>query len=101
MGEQFYQQDLQRLTGSQKSIKISNQIKRKLLIKNLNHDMVSWNQLVDQMPVRPYLVEVDKLLEKNIQAYNGLCEYLNITPLSQTQFTDIIDRYNSKQWKRF
>lgn len=101
LGEQFYQQDLQRLTGSQKSIKISNQIKRKLLIKNLNHDMVSWNQLVDQMPVRPYLVEVDKLLEKNIQAYNGLCEYLNITPLSQTQFTDIIDRYNSKQWKRF
>jgi hypothetical protein len=101
MDEKFYQPHLQRLTGAQRSIKLTNQIKRKLLIKNLNHDIISWDQLVDQMSVRPYLVEIDQLLEKNIHAYNRLCEYLNITPLAQEQFTNIIDRYNSKQWKRF
>jgi len=101
MGEQFYQRDLRRLIGSQKSIKISNQIKRKLLIKNLNHDLVTWDELKNQMPRTPYLVQVDQLLEKNFDTYTDLCKYLHITPLSQNKFTDIINRYNSKQWKRF
>jgi hypothetical protein len=101
MGEQFYQRDLHRLIGSKKPIKISNQIKRKLLIKNLNHDLITWDELKNQMTITPYHVQVDQLLEKNFDTYTELCKYLHITPLSQHKFTDIINRYNSKQWKRF
>jgi hypothetical protein len=100
-GEKFYQQHLQRLFDTQKTLPISNQIKRTLLIKNLNHDVVSWQQIKNQMRVPPHLVQIDQLLDKDFDAYLSLCQYLGITSMDQNKFCDLIDNYNSKQWKRF
>lgn len=100
-GDKFYQQHLTRLINSPPAAKINNRIKRKILINNLNHDVVGWNQLATQMKLPPHQVEVDKLLEKNFDTYNHMCQYLNTTPMSQDKFNKIIDTYNSRQWKRF
>lgn len=100
-GDEFFQQDLKRLLGTQKSIEITNQLKRKQLIRNLNHDVISWEELQNQMKTTPYKLEIDQILEKNFNSYLSLCEYLKITPVEQDQFSQIIDTYNSKQWKRF
>jgi hypothetical protein len=100
-GDQFYQQDLKKLFGTKKTLKISNQLKRMQLIKNLNHNLVSWQELKDQMKTMPYLVEIDQLLNKNFNAYKNLCAYLNITPMQENKFYNLIDKYNGKQWKRF
>jgi hypothetical protein len=100
-GDKFYQQQLSKLINSPSTASVNNRVKRKLLVNNLNHVMISWKQLVAQMKIPPHQVEVDKLLEKNFDAYTNMCEYLNITPMSQDKFTELIDTYNSKQWKRF
>jgi hypothetical protein len=100
-GDKFYQQQLNKLINSPATVKINNRIKRKLLVNNLNHEVISWKQLAAQMKIPPYQVEVDKLLEKNFNVYTNMCGYLNITAMSQDKFTELIDTYNSKQWKRF
>jgi hypothetical protein len=101
LGDKFYQQDLIRLINAPPKAKVSNRIKRKLLINNLNHDVVSWEQLTAQMKMPTCQIEVDKLLDKNFDVYNNMCQYLNITAISHSKFNKIIDIYNSKQWKRF
>jgi hypothetical protein len=101
MGDKFFQHDLSRLINAPPTVEINNRIKRKLLINNLNHNVISWEQVVAQMKIPPYQVEVDKLLEKDFDMYTNMCEYLNITPMSQDKFIELIDTYNSKQWKRF
>ena len=99
--ETFYQKNLQKLLDTQKTVTITNQLKRIQLIKNLNHHVVTWEQIVDRMQTSPYLVEIDQILEKNYSCYTDLCSYLQITPLAQDAFQELINRYNSKQWKRF
>lgn len=101
MGEKFYQQDLQRLLGSQKTFKITNQIKRKQLINNLNHHVVTWEEMQGQMKLAPFRVEIDRLLAKDFTVYTELCQYLTITPMTVERFSQLIDTYNSRQWKRF
>jgi hypothetical protein len=101
MGDKFFQHDLSRLINAEPTARITNRIKRKLLINVINHDVISWEQLVAKMKMPPYQVEVDKLLEKDFDVYTNMCEYLNITAMSQDKFTKLIDTYNSKQWKRF
>lgn len=100
-GDDFFQQDLQRLLGTQKNIVLNNQMRRTQLIKNLNHSVVSWQQVQDHMQVEPFLLEVDQLLEQNFDVYQRLCQYLQITPIDQDRFNNTIHRYNQKQWKRF
>lgn len=101
MGDEFYQKDLQRLLNTQKILPVSNQMKRMQLIKNLNHHVVGWQEIKTQMKTQPYLVEIDQLLEKNFSTYQNLCGYLKVTAMPQTRFNDLINKYNSKQWKRF
>lgn len=100
-GDDFFQQDLKRLLGTQKNISLNNQMRRTQLIKNLNHNVVSWEQVQNCMRVEPFLLEVDQLLEQNFNVYQQLCQYLQITPIDHDRFNNIIDRYNQKQWKRF
>jgi hypothetical protein len=100
-GDNLYQRDLDKLFGTQKHRSISNQIKRTLLIKNVNHDVVGWTQVKNQMKIQPHLVQIDQLLDKNYSAYKDLSSYLAITPIAEDKFCRLIDQYNSKQWKRF
>lgn len=101
MGDKFFQHDLSRLINAEPTARITNRIKRKLINNVINHDVISWEQLVATMKIPPYQVKVDKLLEKDFDVYTDMCEYLNITAMSQDKFTKLIDTYNSKQWKRF
>ena len=100
-GDAYYQRDLSRLLGTQSAVKINNRIKRKLIVNNLNHDVVSWEEVSQQMKTAPYCLNVDQILEKNVDCYKNMCAYLNITPISTNEFLEIINKYNSKQWTRF
>jgi hypothetical protein len=100
-GESFFQQDLQRLFRIQKNFKIDDRIKRTQLIKNMNHQMYNWKEIQMQMKISPFLIEIDRWLDKDFDAYKSMCDYLNITPISSKKFISIIDNYNIRQWKRF
>jgi hypothetical protein len=100
-GDKLYQQDLDRLFDTKKSIPVSNQIKRNLLIKNVNHHVVEWKQVKKQMKTASYLLPVDQLLDKDYSIYTDLCKYLTLSPMTQDKFDYLINQYNSKQWKRF
>lgn len=100
-GDDFYQQDLQRLFGTQKVFALTNQIKRTQLIKNLNHQVVSWQQIQNNLRTTPFLVKIDRLLDKDYLTYVELCNYLKISPMDDCKFYNIISKYNQRQWKRF
>jgi len=100
-GDSFYQKDLQKLLATQKTVRLSDQIRRIQLIKNLNHHVVSWQEIQNKMVMQPYLLQVDKLLGQDFDAYLQLCTYLRITPMGQSKFKNIINKYNQRQWKRF
>jgi hypothetical protein len=100
-GDNFYQQDFQKLVGTQKIFKLDNRIKRVQLIKNLNHHVVSWSQIQNTMRTKSFLVEIDRLLDKDYLTYLELCNYLKISPIDDQKFYKIISRYNQQQWKRF
>jgi len=100
-GDNFYQKDLQKLLATQKTVRLTDQIRRIQLIKNLNHHVVSWKEIQNKMVMQPYLLQVDKLLGQDFDAYLQLCIYLRITPIGQCKFENIINKYNQQQWKRF
>jgi hypothetical protein len=100
-GDAWYQRNLSQLLGAPSTVKIDNRIKRKLLINNFNHNVVTWSDVLEKMQLTPYCVNVDQLLEKKFDSYTNMCVYLNITPISENKFTELIDKYNSKQWTRF
>lgn len=100
--QDFYRQSVTGLLGNNyDSDKIDQRIKRLVIIKNLNHHVYSIDELTQVLQVAPYPVQVDQILEGNYSEYTGMCEYLGITAIPTVEFTDIINQYNSKQWKRF
>ena len=100
-GEQYYINDFQQLTKSNKIKTVGNRIKRHLLIRNFNHDVKSYEECTQVLKTTPHQFDLDRLLENDYSTYTDLCKYLNISPMRSEQLTDIITRYNSKQWNRF
>jgi GTP:adenosylcobinamide-phosphate guanylyltransferase len=100
-GEDYYVNDLQRILKSNKMPTVNDTIKRNLLIRNFNHDLKSYEECVAVLKTPPHKLDLDQLLKQNYKTYTGLCDYLGITPIEQDKFTEIIDNYNNKQWKRF
>ena len=100
-GEDYYVNDLQRILKSNKMPTVNDTIKRNLLIRNFNHNLKSYEECVAVLKTPPHKLDLDQLLKQNYKTYTGLCDYLGITPIEQDKFTEIIDNYNNKQWKRF
>jgi hypothetical protein len=100
--QNFYHRSVTGLLGNNyNSDRIDQRIKRLVIIKNLNHHVYSFNELEQVLQVPPHQVQVDQILESNYNEYVGMCEYLGISLIPQQQFLEIIEQYNSKQWKRF
>jgi hypothetical protein len=101
-GDEFYENILEKNFKFKKSYKkITNRIKRHLLIRNFNHDMKSYEDCKKVLKIEPHKLDIDLLLEKNYITYLNLCSYLQITAIEQERFEQILNTYNSKQWKRF
>lgn len=100
-GNNWYKKDLSRILGANKTAKIDNRIKRKLIINNINHDVKSYEDCVKVLDIKPFLLHIDQFLQPNYALYKILCEYLTIAPLKQQDFENYIYEYNALQWKRF
>lgn len=96
-GDKYFQNDLKKILKTTKTIPINDIIKRDILIRNLNHDVVP----IENFLKNCFEFKIELLLSKDYQHYLGLCEFLEITPINNNDLTSIIDYYNSKQWKRF
>lgn len=81
--------------------KISNILKRQFLINNIHHDVKSFDECQELYKDNIFRIRIEKLLNKNYLHYVNVCKFLNISPMAEEQFATIIERYNSKQWKRF
>lgn len=99
--DNFYIENLQRILKSDRVGKVNNIIKRNMLLQNFNHDIKSYHECANVLNIKPHKFDIDQLLDKNYNTYLDLCEYLKITPIGNNKFTTIIEKYNSKQWKRF
>jgi hypothetical protein len=100
--QDFYRRSVTRLLGNKyNSDKIDQRIKRLVIIKNFNHHVYSFDELTQVLEVAPHPVQVDEILQGNYNEYMAMCKYLAISAMPQQQFQEIIEQYNSKQWKRF
>lgn len=96
-----YQKTLQNLCNSSKIFTLNNIIKRKILIRNLNHHVESFENLLKIYVNRVHEIKINKILNCDYEEYVDACTFLKITAMPNLKFLHIINTYNSKQWKRF
>ena len=78
---------------------INNMIRRNILIRNINHKIASYKQCARLHDT--HQLNVENLLIGDFKEYTNVCKFLNITAITKERFIEIINKYNSKQWKRF
>ena len=101
-GEQFFLKTFKNFFKTQKTPKeISNIIKRRFLINNIRHDVVSLEKCKSLFQENLFNIKLEKILSKDYHHYVDICRFLNITPIQSDFFNLIINNYWSKQWKRF
>ena len=98
---EYYQDLLDKWLPGTQATQLNRRLQRALLIKQFNHQPMSFEELIDILPIRPHSVRIDRILDLDYQAYCAMCEYLEISAIDRTQFCAIITTYNSQQWKRF
>lgn len=99
--DSFYQDSLQKLYNSSKNFVLTDVIKRNILIRNLNHNIESYENLHKILSDRTHQIKIDRILNYEYEEYLDACKFLQISPIPESQFLQIIETYNSKQWKRF
>jgi hypothetical protein len=98
-GDNVYQRSLKEIFKVDKVYSINNIIRRNILIRNINHKILSVEQCAKLH--NTHEVKVENLLIGCFKEYTDACDFLNITAISKERFIEIIKKYNSKQWKRF
>lgn len=98
---EYYQQSLQNIYKSKKTFLLNNLIKRDILVRNLNHHVTSYENCLKVFKTNVHQIKIDKILGCDYDEYTNACDFLKITKINESQFLDIINKYNSKQWKRF
>ena len=99
--DSFYQDSLQKLYNSSKNFVLNDIIKRNILIRNLNHNVELYENLHKILSDRIYQIKINRILNYEYEEYLDACKFLEISGIPESQFLQIIETYNSKQWKRF
>lgn len=101
-GEQFFFEAFEKFFKTKNSPKkINNILKRRFLINNIHHDLVSLEKCMDLYGKNLFNIKLEKILNKDYHHYCDICKFLNIIPMLKNSFDLIIYNYCSKQWKRF
>ena len=100
-GEDFYFESMQHWLPGHRSQTIDRRLRRALLIKKFNHRAVDFADLKSVLTLTPLSVHVDKILDSDYNEYQQICNYLNVSAITQDRFTQIINEYNTEQWTRF
>jgi hypothetical protein len=98
-GDDVYQRSLKEIIKVDKVYSINNMIRRNILIRNINHKIASYKQCARLHDT--HQLNVENLLTGDFKEYTNVCKFLNITAITKERFIEIINKYNSKQWKRF
>lgn len=99
--DKFYQRSIQKRLNSSKTLRLTNVVKRDILVKNLNHHVDSYESLSETYIDRIHQIKIEQILDCNYEEYFNACVFLKITAMPKSHFLTIINTYNSKQWKRF
>jgi hypothetical protein len=99
--DNYDQRTLQKIYRSNKIFPINNIVRRDTLVRNLNHHVESYENCLEVFKDQLHEIKIDKILDCNYREYVNSCKFLKITAIPKLQFLNIINTYNSKQWKRF
>lgn len=99
--DSYCQKHLQKLYNSSKTFPINDIIRRDMLIRNLNHHIESYERLSEIFKDKVCQIKIDRILDCDYEEYYNTCTFLKISAISNLDFLNIINTYNSKQWKRF
>ena len=97
----FFKRSLEQIIKQPFNKEVNDQLRREVLIRNYENTGISVEECKERFKNMLYQIRLEKLLAYDYEVYNGVCEFLRITPIDRTLFVDIIKKYNSKQWKRF
>lgn len=101
-GDSYYTNALKKLLKTDKDIQLNDTIKRNLLIRNINHDVVPAIDFINTFNDKVHEVKIEEFLDTTQYIkYLDICNFLNITPIKEDRFIEIIKNYNERQWKRF
>lgn len=109
--EKLFKNNIQRLynssaelvlkLGNNSKLPRSRRIERHLICRQLNFQTAKPEDFSSSFAGRFYEVDMEKFLSGDYQQYIDVCKFLKLTPISNTEFQTIIQKYNNKQWKRF
>ena len=102
LGENHFNEIFKKVFNKDKAPeKIKSVLKRQFLIDNIRHEIVSAKKCYEKYKENFFNVKLEKILSNDYSHYNELCNFLNISAISNNEFDQIINNYNKKQWKRF
>ncbi len=102
LGEQWFIREFKKYFKTTKVPSVIDaRLKRKFIVKYLNHQSTSFETLQETFKQNFFNLEIDKILNQDYNFYLSLCDFLQISPIKEKKFNLIISNYLKKQWKRF
>lgn len=97
----FFKRSIEQIIKQPFDKEVTDQMRREILARNYENTGTSIQECQERFKNMMFQVRIEKLLARDYTVYIEICEFLKITPIDNTLFADIIEKYNSKQWKRF
>lgn len=88
-------------TDQDVDITVNRRIYRNLLIRQTQYQTAAPADFLPEFSGRIFTINMERFLAADYDHYTELAKFMDLTPIVKSEFQDIIQRYNGRQWKRF